>query len=106
MLSEEEQAQADAAQKEKEREANDFSEFMDDGKEEAIDPKKTYTVAGNSFALIAGGDGNTITENCKVLNQITNEHFYKTYVKYIEDCLKGKIPASKYSKTQGRIIIK
>ncbi len=78
----------------------------DDGKEEAIDPKKTYTVAGNSFALIAGGDGNTITENCKVLNQITNEHFYKTYVKYIEDFLKGKIPASKYSKTQGRIIIK
>lgn len=33
MLSEEEQAQADAAQKEKERDANDFSEFLDDGKE-------------------------------------------------------------------------
>ena len=78
----------------------------DDGTEEPIDPRKTYTVAGNSFCLIAGGDGNTITENCTILNQVTNEHYYKTYVKYIENFLKGKIPASKYSAPEGRVIVK
>lgn len=62
MLSEEAQAQADAAQKEKEREANDFSEFMDDGKEETEEdtakaaPKQESAVPDMSDLLPSGGD--------------------------------------------------
>ncbi|MDO4218753.1 MAG: bifunctional UDP-sugar hydrolase/5'-nucleotidase [Synergistaceae bacterium] len=78
----------------------------DDGKEVPIDPKKTYTAAGNSFGLVSGGDGNTITENCKLLNTISNDHYFKTYVKYVENFLHGKVSASKYSKPEGRIIVK
>ena len=62
MLSEEAQAQADAAQKEKEREANDFSEFMADGKEETEEDtakavqKQESAVPDMSDLLPSGGD--------------------------------------------------
>ncbi|MCQ2242179.1 periplasmic flagellar collar protein FlcA [Treponema sp.] len=61
MLSEEEQAQADAAQKEREREANDFSEFLDDDKESSEEqeksaPKQEAAVPDMSDLLPSGGD--------------------------------------------------
>lgn len=60
MLSEEEQAQADAAKKEREREANDFSEFLTDEKEteeekSTVLPKQEAIVPDMSDLLPSGG---------------------------------------------------
>lgn len=59
VLSEEEQAQADAAEKERDREANDFSDFLDDkdpSEEQSSAPKKTEPVVPDMSDLLPSGD--------------------------------------------------
>ena len=76
---------------------------LENGSYVKIDPTKTYTVASHNYMLVKGGDGVSIfVDNEMVRKDIMLD--YEAVVAYIIDCLKGDLK-TKYSKTEGRIVI-
>lgn len=72
---------------------------------EALDPEKTYTLASHQYTLFEHGDGFTMFDGCKVLQdrvQLDNQ----MVINYLTESLGGKVPAE-YANPhgQGRIII-
>lgn len=73
--------------------------------DEPLDPKKTYTLAGHEYMLLKDGDGCTMFDNCKVLEdriKLDNQ----VLIDYILGTLGGKI-GEEYADPcgQGRIVI-
>lgn len=75
----------------------------EDGKLTALDPKKTYTLAMNSYNLIYRGDGFSMFAGAKI---VRDDGLLDCEVlqKYIQENLKGVIPAS-YAEAAGRITL-
>ncbi len=72
---------------------------------EAIDPEKTYSLAGQNYTLLNGGDGYTMFNGAKVLQDEAKMDI-QALIDYITDTLGGTI-GSEYEDPygQGRIVI-
>lgn len=64
-----------------------------------IDPQKTYRVASTSYVLLDGGDGVSVFDGCKVVQQNGSADF-QVLIQYITDVLGGTVDAS-YEKPYG-----
>ena len=73
--------------------------------EEPIDPEEMYTVASTDYVLLNHGDGITMFDGCKVLqNAVKLDN--QVLIDYITGTLKGKIDTGYEDLTgQGRIVI-
>lgn len=92
---------------------NQLGEFMgiDETKErriqnvqiggEAIDLDKNYTLAGSTYVLLQDGDGLTMLEGVKVVNQEGLPCDSEMLIKYFTETLGGKITAEKYGNPNG-----
>lgn len=69
--------------------------------DEPIDPEKTYVLAGHNYMLKNCGDGFTMFEGCKLIQDETMMQS-QALIDFITKNLEGTIPAD-YAKAQGRI---
>ncbi len=68
--------------------------------DEPIDLEKTYTVAGSAYVLTQGGDGLTMLEGAKVIEQEGLPCDSEMLIEYLE-MLGGKITAERYGNPDG-----
>lgn len=79
-------------------------QVLKNGQWVALDPRGTYTLASHNYKLQNMGDGYNMFVNDKfLLDKSIQDNL--TLITYIRDNLGGTIPASKYSKAEGRITI-
>jgi len=71
----------------------------------AVDPAKTYTVAGNCYMMQQSGDGFTMFKGNEVVRQEDLLSDADMLVHYFMDTLGGKVTAGQYGKPMGRIQI-
>ena len=73
--------------------------------DQPIDPKKTYTVAGVDYTLMEHGDGFTMFDGAKVVDEEVNTD-NQVLIDYIKDTLNGQV-GKEYTDLygQGRIVI-
>lgn len=65
----------------------------------AIDPDKTYTLASHDYMLLNNGDGYTMFDGCKVLQESVKLD-NQVLIDYLEETLNGKV-SEKYSNPYG-----
>ncbi len=68
---------------------------------EPIELDKTYTLAGSAYVLTKGGDGLTMLDGAKVLQQEGLPCDSEMLIKYFTETLGGKITAEKYGNPDG-----
>lgn len=73
---------------------------------EPVDLEKTYTLAGSAYVLTQGGDGLTMLEGAKVLQQEGLLCDSEMLIKYFTENLGGKITAEQYGNPDGEGRIK
>ena len=73
----------------------------------AIDPDKTYKVAGSQYTLLEGGDGFSMFQADSVVTKDNLPTDAEMLIQYFTENLNGTIPASRYGKAagEGRILI-
>ncbi|MBQ3045680.1 MAG: 5'-nucleotidase C-terminal domain-containing protein [Clostridia bacterium] len=74
---------------------------------EPVDLDKTYTLAGSTYVLLQGGDGLTMLDGAKVVQQEGLPCDSEMLIKYFTETLGGKITAEQYGNPdgEGRITI-
>ncbi|MBR3835465.1 MAG: bifunctional metallophosphatase/5'-nucleotidase [Clostridia bacterium] len=68
---------------------------------EPIDLNKTYTLAGSAYVLLQGGDGLTMLEGVKILQQEGLPCDSQMLIEYFTEILNGKITADQYGNPAG-----
>ena len=66
---------------------------------EPLDPDKTYTLASHDYMLLNNGDGYTMFDGCKVLQESVKLD-NQVLIDYLEETLNGKV-SEKYSDPYG-----
>ena len=94
----------------------DLFQSVDDGKPrrvqnvriggEAIDPEKTYTVAGSVYTLQEAGDGFTMFQGAKVVKQEGMPCDSEMLIRYFTETLGGNVTAEQYGTLTGEGRIK
>lgn len=68
-----------------------------------IDPDAVYTVAGGSFLILGGGDGNVVFKECELVPGAAMPDL-DVLERYLRDVLRGDL--SRYAAPEGRITVK
>ena len=73
---------------------------------EPVDLDKVYTLTGSTYVLLQGGDGLTMLDGAKIVQQEGLPCDSEMLIKYFTEILKGVIPAEKYGNPDGNGRIK
>ena len=69
--------------------------------DEPVDLNKTYTLAGSQYVLTQGGDGLTMLDGAKVVQDDGLLRDYEMIIKYFTETLEGKITEEQYGNPDG-----
>ena len=69
--------------------------------DEPVDLNKTYTLVGSQYVLTQGGDGLTMLDGAKIVQQEGLPCDNEMLIEYFTDTLNGVIPADKYGNPNG-----